>query len=188
MLEVELKFPVADPSSVLARLQALGAALDKPQLQTDRYFSHPSRDFARTDEALRLRSVGESHYITYKGPRLDAAAKTRKEIELLLGEGPQTLASWCELLAALGFLHLADVRKQRCKAQLAWEGISVQIALDEVAGLGSFVELEALASPEHLPQAQTAVCGLAESMGLAAPERRTYLELLLEKTRGHHGR
>ncbi len=179
MLEVELKFPSADPLTVPAALQSLGLAMGEEQEQVDRYFNHPARDFAATDEALRLRSVGEANYITYKGPRLDVAAKTRREIELPLASGPQTAAAWCELLAALGFRHVADVRKVRRKGRLGWRGFEIEIALDRVAELGTFVELETMAEVGSLDQAQAAVCSLAERLGLAGPERRSYLELLL---------
>lgn len=179
MLEVELKFPAADPHSVHGAVQGLGLAMGEEQEQVDRYFNHPGRDFAATDEALRLRSVGEANYITYKGPRLDVAAKTRREIELALTSGPQAAADWCELLATLGFQHVADVRKVRRKARLAWQGFEIEIALDRVAELGTFVELEAEAEADSLHQAQAAVCSLAERLGLAGAERRSYLELLL---------
>lgn len=179
MLEVELKFPAADPQSLHAALQGLGLTMGEEQEQVDRYFNHPGRDFAATDEALRLRSVGEANYITYKGPRLDVAAKTRREIELTLAAGPQAAADWLELLVTLGFQHVADVRKLRRKARLAWQGFDVEIAWDQVAELGTFLELETLASPSSLDRAQAAVCSLAERLGLAGPERRSYLELLL---------
>ena len=57
--EVELKFPVADASAMEQKLIGLAARFREPAEQTDRYFLHPCRDFARTDEALRLRRVGD---------------------------------------------------------------------------------------------------------------------------------
>ena len=73
--------------------------------RSDRYFAHPSRDFARTDEALRLRRIGEFNFITYKGPKLDATTKTRREIEIGLADGQQAATDAAELLAAIGFHH-----------------------------------------------------------------------------------
>ena len=70
MYEVELKFRVADLPAVEGRLAALGARFAAPVEQVDRYFAHPARDFAQTDEALRLRRVGDEIAITWKGPRL----------------------------------------------------------------------------------------------------------------------
>lgn len=82
MYEVELKFRVDDPADLERRLVGLAARFREPVEQVDRYFAHPSRDFARTDEALRLRRVGDDVAVTWKGPRVDAATKTRQELEL----------------------------------------------------------------------------------------------------------
>ena len=179
MLEVELKFPLADPAAVLPALEALGVSLGEPQEQVDRYFKPPWRDFAGTDEALRLRTSGQAARITYKGPRLHRTTKTRREIELPLAGGAQEVPRWHELLAALGLLHVADVQKTRRKARLTWQGFQIEIAMDTVAHLGSFIELETLAEPHDVQRAQAAVHSLAERLGLANPEPRSYLELLL---------
>ena len=80
-IEVEQKFPVADRAALDRQLAALGFVPRDAELQVDQYFAHPARDFARTDEALRIRRVGQFNYITYKGPKLDATTKTRREIE-----------------------------------------------------------------------------------------------------------
>src|SRR5262245_13223120 len=86
MYEVELKFPLADTGAVRKQLEALGA-LEHPVLeQADRYFNHPARDFAQTDEAFRIRKSGNSYRVTYKGPKLDTKAKTRREIEIPIGK------------------------------------------------------------------------------------------------------
>jgi len=61
MYEVELKFPLADPQPVVARLLEWGAQRSDAIEQTDLYFRHPSRDFEQTDEALRLRSSGSAN-------------------------------------------------------------------------------------------------------------------------------
>ena len=87
--EVEQKFPVADLAAVEAGLAALGAGISAPREEVDLYFAHPARDFAATDEALRLRLTGLQGSITYKGPKIDAVTKTRREIELPLGELPE---------------------------------------------------------------------------------------------------
>lgn len=86
MYEVEQKYRVVDVADLEARLNGLGAVWHDTAEQVDRYFGHPSRDFAATDEALRLRSTPDGVVITWKGPRLDATAKTRREIELPLAE------------------------------------------------------------------------------------------------------
>ena len=99
--EVEQKFPVGDLAGVEARLSALGAAVSEPREEVDLYFAHPARDFAATDEALRIRRVGESNCITYKGPKIDRTTKTRREIELAIPSGAEVPDAWQELFEAL---------------------------------------------------------------------------------------
>ena len=189
MYEVELKFRLIDPAAVESRLTALGARFSEPIAQVDRYFAHPARDFAATDEALRLRSVGDDVAITWKGPRLAGGTKTRREIELPLGaiaggrfDGrPVALDRWTELLEALGFCRVLEVAKRRRPGRVAWDGEDVELVLDDVAGLGDFLELELLATPEQVPAAQACLESLARAIGCGAPEPRSYLQLLLER-------
>ena len=79
-IEVEQKFRAAHSPELLARLQRLGATIEEPIEQIDQYFAHPVRDFAQTDEALRIRRVGDLNFVTYKGPKLDSTTKTRREL------------------------------------------------------------------------------------------------------------
>ena len=161
--EVEMKFPVADLATLQSRLAGLGATIAAPQSEVDVYFAHPARDFAKTDEALRIRRKGSFNFITYKGPKIDAATKTRREIELPLPPGEQAAQAWTELIEALGFAPVGEVRKSRRKAHVDWQGRSVEISLDEVAGLGVYVELELIAEADGLDAARSNILSLAEA-------------------------
>ncbi len=191
MYEVELKFSVPDTQAIEQRLIALAARFHEPIDQVDRYFAHPCRDFAHTDEALRLRRDGDDVVITWKGPRIDAATKTRREIELPLSVPlPQhgdpahpaefAIARWTELLEALGFRPVASVAKRRRPAHVAWQGMGVEVVLDSVTGLGNFLELELQAREGEVPVARACLESLASELGCGPSERRSYLELLLE--------
>jgi adenylate cyclase class 2 len=189
--EVELKYRAADVPEVEAALERLGASWHGTAEQVDRYFNHPSRDFAVTDEALRLRSTAVGVAITWKGPRLDATAKTRREIELplalaavpaaaeALAAVPATLDRWTGLLEALGFRRVREVVKRRRLATVAWEGAVIEVALDHVAGLGDFVELELQAESAGIAVAAARIESLARELGCTNPERQSYLEMLL---------
>jgi adenylate cyclase class 2 len=185
-IEVEQKFPVADLGAVAARLAALGAELGQPRVEEDRYYRHPARDFAETDEALRLRRVGPARWITYKGPKLDATTKTRREIELPLpaeSAGSETSETWENLLEALGFTPVAVVRKKRRKARLSLGDCPIEVSLDEVEQVGTFVELEVMTDAGQVESAKVLLAALATQLGLDGGERRSYLELLLERRR-----
>jgi adenylate cyclase class 2 len=129
--------------------------------------------------------------ITWKGPRIDAATKTRREIELPLANwlpkggdsanpAVSTIAHWTELLEALGFRPVATVAKRRQPARVHWQGMEVDVAIDSVADVGEYLELELQASEAEVPQARACLESLARELGCGKPERRSYLELLLE--------
>jgi adenylate cyclase class 2 len=176
--EVEQKFRLRNVTEMEAKLAPLGAQFASPITQIDHYFRHPARDFASTDEALRLRNVGSDNFITYKGPKVDPATKTRREIELPLVAGQHTIGRFTELLLALGFTPVASVTKQRRKATISWESLDVECAVDEVEGAGFFLELEISADDASLEIAKNSLTNLANRLGLHDQERRSYLELV----------
>ena len=137
-------------------------------MQEDLYFSHPCRDFSRTDEALRLRRVGgvpEAWYLTYKGAKLDGISKTREEIDMRTAPEIETI------LGKLGFSRVARVVKTR----RGFRKGDTLLYLDDVEGLGRFVELE---SASHDKGKLSVLAGIIMELGLKS-ERRSYLELLL---------
>lgn len=180
--EVEQKFRVDGLEDVRRRLEGLQATFQDELQQVDSYFTHPARDFAVTDEALRIRQVGEDCYITYKGPKIDATTKTRREIELPLPPGARTYEQFRELLEALGFRCRADVRKRRVNLHVPWQERTVEVSLDEVEGVGQYVELELTAEAGEMDGARRCIGDLAERLQLSVNERRSYLELLLQNT------
>ena len=83
------------------------------------------------------------------------------------------------MLEALGFRRVREVVKRRRTARLAWQGAEVEIALDAVAGLGDYMELELLAAADEVPAAQARIETLAGELGCRPHEPRSYLEMVL---------
>jgi adenylate cyclase class 2 len=103
----------------------------KSEIQEDTYFSHPSRDFRKSDEALRIRKTS-GIALTYKGPKKTSDLKTREEIEFTVPEDAFVL------LERLGFKNAFTIRKTRKTYKL--DGLTV--CCDLVEGLGEYVEVE----------------------------------------------
>ena len=177
-LEVEVKYRMADRKPLIDKLVAMGVSFVGEERHRDTYFAPPHRDFAETDEALRIRRTDAVGWITYKGPKIDAATKTRREVE-----APLELASaesLMDILKELSFTPVREVVKTRAVYATAYCGFPVTIALDVVQGLeGGFVELEIHAEEKELAEAREALLTLGKDMGLEDAERRSYLELLL---------
>lgn len=181
MYEVEFKFPVADPSQVVRRLETLGARFSSPCRQIDEYFAHPSRDFGATDEAFRIRSIDDDNRMTYKGPIVDPVAKTRKEIELGFEGGAEQRRSFRELLMHLGFQPVRCVAKQRTVYSFEFNGRPVELTVDRVDGLGNFVEIETIASESERDLARDCLLDLAAELELTGAIRKSYLVMLMEQ-------
>jgi adenylate cyclase, class 2 len=179
-LEVEQKFRVAGFEEIQQHLADLACTCSDRSQQIDRYFAHPSRDFSVTDEAFRFRCAGDSNWITYKGPRLDTTTKSRRELDLPLPDGPSYCDQFLSLLELLGFREVAAVEKQRRKAFIDWNGSQVEISLDEVLHVGTYVELEIMTEDSGFSAAKECLNSLAKRLGLTQIERRSYLNLLLE--------
>ncbi len=177
--EVEQKFRVSNLDALKSKIESLGGLPGQVEHQTDTYFRHPCRDFKKTDEAFRFRTINDETFVTYKGPRLAGPVKTRPEIELPVVSN--TVDQWRTIWLALGFTIAADVRKERRNFSISWRGTSVVIALDQVDGLGSFAEVELVIEREEvLSQAHELIQSLAHELGLTDVEKRSYLGLVLD--------
>lgn len=180
--EVEQKFRVPNHALVAFRLAALGARPGPPLNQQDLYLNHPSRNFAETNEALRIRTVGDLNVITYKGPKRPGPIKTRKEIEVEFAQGPLPLDQIRTIFALLGFKTIAIICKQRTPYHLHIHNRQVEVVLDVAENLGAFVEVETIALEDSdLAEAQRLVHEVAASLGLDNLETRSYLRMTLEQ-------
>lgn len=172
VIEAESKYHSPGNDKIERTLARLGAKKISEGAMEDVYFAHPSRDFGKTDEALRLRKEQEHAELTYKGPRMRTqSTKAREEVTLKI-DNP--LAAQ-RIVERLGFAESYVVKKRRISYLLD----ELRIDVDDVDGLGEFVELEVLTeSPERSAQLLETV---RKELGLDRLESKTYLELLIEK-------
>ena len=182
MLEVETKYRVADHSPIEARLRTWGATVVADHAEEDHYLNAPDRDFARTDEALRLRRIGAANYLTYKGPRRDSTTKTRTELEVACPPGDDPAAAFLALFGHLGYRRTAVVKKRRHIYELHRDSFRLHVCLDEVENVGRFVELEIVADESREADALTLLARTAAELDLKDGETRSYLEQLLGVT------
>lgn len=175
MYEVELKVE-ATHDEVRDRLDDAGGTFVESVVQEDVYYDAPDRNFAETDEALRIREEtkdGETiTKLTYKGPLIEAASKTREEAEMTVSDPAEMRL----ILDGLGYEPAATVRKERDRYTLA----NCTVTLDTVDGLGEFVEVER-ETADDVESTREAVIEVMEQLGLNPDEqiRTSYLGLLL---------
>jgi len=187
--EVEVKISISNAEAIESALLALGAKETNVEIQTDIYFDHPCRSFAETDEAVRIRSIGDIRELresinipphktemTYKGPKIDSTTKTRLELSL----GIDDIETAKTMLVELGFRRVASIRKHRSFFLLQ----DTTISIDEVEDIGTFLEFErVVASEEMIPPARDLIFSQLQELGIGQNEliRDSYLELYLRK-------
>lgn len=174
MYEVELKVRT-EHDGLRDRLDELGAERRGTVEQADTYYDAPHKNFAETDESLRVRREvvdgEESAVMTYKGPKVDEESKTRREVETAVGDGDDAAT----IFESVGFEPAATVHKERERFRL--DGYT--ITLDTVEDVGSFVEVETEA--EDIEGARQGAAKIMRDMGLDPDEqiRTSYLGFLL---------
>lgn len=179
--EVEQKYHVDDIPELESRIGGIDAVEEQTQEHIDTYYNHPSRDFAETREALRVRRVDGVPMITYKGTKLPGTVKARRELEWRLDPGDRDGTKTEELLDLLGFHKVAVVKKhRRCYAMPA-DLADFEVMIDEVAALGSFAEVELIAgNSSEIEAARERIGQLSGTLGLHRAESRSYLRMILE--------
>ena len=182
--EVELKYAITDVSQLLEKLEQFGLQFGDAVEELDTFYQHPAKDYAATDECLRIRHRAGEYKITYKGQKVDGVAaeetretKTRQEIELFLTDNAKTARQWDQLLSALGFRAAAELKKARRSAGLVYQEQKYELSLDHIDGLGNFIELETFADAMQLDDACRRIKSLAATLGLTQPITTSYLEL-----------
>ncbi|MEM0492163.1 MAG: class IV adenylate cyclase [Acidilobaceae archaeon] len=168
MREVEGKFRVecSNLESLKSIIESLGLEFKGEYLEIDKYYKHPCRDFLSTDEALRLRIIGDKVLLTYKGPRRDSRFKERIELSVTV---PQDVE---DILHNLGFQEsLVVVKKRRY-----YEGLNVVITIDIVENLGCFIEIESKRGEVGDVESLVKILGLTMDQYVS----ETYVEMLLK--------
>ncbi len=166
-MEVEIKVKIDDLEDFEREIVQRGAKYIREVKEEDEYFNHPCRDFAQTDEAVRIRNDGT---LTYKGPKVDRETKSREEINLKIG----SMEDARKLLISLGFRPVARVVKKRKYYKIG----NLTLCLDHVHKLGDFVEVECIGEYEPCKEK---VKAMAKELELGNFIRKSYLELLLER-------
>jgi homotetrameric cytidine deaminase len=166
-VNVELKARDTNPEVTAARCLNLGAVDQGALYQTDTYFTA-----RRGRLKVRSHDGGDSELIAYRRPdTLEAGESTYVRVP-----APDTIVEVLD--AALG---PATVVVSKRRQLLLWEG--VRIHLDEVDGLGSFVEFEAvLPDAGDLESARANVARLRSELGIEddALVSVGYADLLLD--------
>lgn len=134
-VEVELKFPLLNPKELIQRLNEIAKPKQQNIFQRDTYYIPAHRNFLakkKVNEWLRIRETKNKITLTYKNYYPDGIHC--KEFETKI----EDITALKNIFESLDFKEIVVVEKIRS----TWIFKEVEIAIDEVKGLGFFVELE----------------------------------------------
>ena len=139
MKEVEVKVRIKDVAETIKLFESQGHVFTGKISQRDAIYiplSEPTVPVALGANVLRVRREDSRTLFTLKqGQEL---AKLEKELEI---SDPETLE---EIFELLGYKKIAQVNKLRRKAKAG----DLEICVDEVEGLGCFVEVEKITAED----------------------------------------
>ncbi len=168
--EVEHKYQVENLAHIRDQIEQLGGgAFMLGNHETDIYFDMDDRRLTENDQAVCLRSMAPSGRVLWisKGPGPDRC------VAMDLHDADKAV----EMLTSLGFFEILRIEKAR---DLYFLG-ALHVTLDEVPGLGPFVEIAAMTDDEHaLGGLRQKIEVLAIKLGLSPANReaRSYRTML----------
>lgn len=135
MVETEVKIRIEDPESVKAKLLSLGAVVTRPRREEeDTLYDFASGLLRDSGRAIRIRTVGRTTTLTFKGPKRKARSfKVREEFETTVADRGQLR----KIVKGLGLQPCFAYRKRRTILKKG----RLTITIDETPA-GNFIELE----------------------------------------------
>jgi adenylate cyclase class 2 len=142
--EIELKFPVADPEALQARLPRLGFHLETPRtFEHNTLFDTPARDLRAKRQILRLREYGGIHTLTHKRIDDDNSDTTRYKIRIETETTVSDPHALAEIFAQLGYQPAFIYEKYRTEYSIFDPATNTtpHLVIDETP-IGTYAELE----------------------------------------------
>ncbi|OGG44785.1 hypothetical protein A2841_02310 [Candidatus Kaiserbacteria bacterium RIFCSPHIGHO2_01_FULL_48_10] len=164
MQEIEAKAKVNSPQELISKLEGLGCKLSDPIIQKDRIFV-PQGVVAipvpNGTNVLRIREQNDHYLFTLKQPISNQLDCIEHELTI---DNPKTMVSIIELL---GFHEISSVSKKRrkCKYQ------DIEICLDEVDQLGTYIEVEKMTEKEKGVAVQKELFSFLQKLGISETDR-----------------
>jgi adenylate cyclase class 2 len=183
MYEVEVKARLKDREEVVKKLESLGCKFGSELHQIDTIFAPkgtPYPLFPLGSPAIRVRKQNDKYFFTLKIPQTSHQDCVEREMEIKDGE------MMIEIFQLMKWDSLPTVDKKRIKTNYK----DMEIVLDEVEHLGSFIEAEKIVTTEHggdRVKIQEELLAFLESIGVSRTEQiidGKYDIMLYEKLNG----
>jgi adenylate cyclase class 2 len=164
MKEVEIKFKAGDLESLKTKLEALGFVLKAPLKQEDIIFipeDEPTVPVRAGINVLRIRKQsGEARLTLKQSDKNNHLSKLEHEIKIFDAEVAE------KIITCLKFKEMARVQKIRTTAK----NQEYEVCLDEVEGLGNFIEVEKI-TDEDPQEVQARMLEFVRTLGIDPANR-----------------
>jgi len=179
MQEIEVKARVKNQNQLMSKLGDLGIKLSEPIFQHDTIFAEQDWEFTQfvtERNILRIRRENNRTVLTLKRPGKNELDAEEHETEI---SNPDSMS---DMLKLMEYLPVVEVKKERQKAKynqnhpspLLRKGGEIEICLDEVEELGTYIEVEKLVKEADTEKVQEELFQFLESLGIARSDRETH--------------
>jgi len=179
MREIEVKARVKSADDVLKAAESLGMKFGKPIEQFDTTYENNLPNDDPNWNIFRIRKQDGRHILTMKH-HASSQSRDNYEYETLVEDEKEMV----KILNRLGFEHSIDLHKVRRTTKYK----DVEICLDEVDDLGTFVEAEKLTDDiADVEQIQNELWNLLAKLGAKRSDRvfNGYDTLMAQLLHGH---
>ena len=182
--EIEVKARITETDALIHALTNLGCTFGEPVSQDDTVYAEKIgtlEEFLSNDVFLRIRIQDDGKIIlTAKSPTKKFAehlVKIEHEVEVSSAEEARAI------LEMMRYRPMVRVQKSRQKAHLH----NYEICIDEIEGLGSFIELEVIGERDEAPRIQNEMWEFLQSLGVSSESqvKKGYDILMIEKESMH---
>ncbi|MEI8270244.1 MAG: class IV adenylate cyclase [bacterium] len=161
MYEVEVKMHLNNREAVIKKLKDLGCIFGEVLHQIDYIFIPEEVSFPPPLDVpvLRVRKENEKYFFTMKISMSNRQDCIEKELEIFEGE------KMLEILKFLKYKQVPVVDKKRIKTKIR----EIEVVLDEVVGLGEFLEAEKIVHThdgEERKKIQEELLSFLETLGI----------------------
>ena len=166
MKEIEVKAKAGDISQLKEKFISLGCEFFDPVVQDDRIYLKKGDSLDNRYPglvALRIRSENGKHILTLKKRRENDLDNI--ECEIIIDNPDQAH----DMLLHLGYDEVSHVHKTRHAC--SYNGLG--ICLDEVEGLGSFIEVEKMTEEDDGAAVQSELFCFLQTLGISEADRVT---------------
>ncbi len=166
MYEVEVKAALKDRKTVVSKLAALGCKFSPELHQIDRVFFPQEFSFPPPigTGVLRVRNQNGSYIFTLKISQSNHQDCIEREMEITEGD------KMIDILKLIKYAEAPVVDKKRIKTNYK----DIEIVLDEVEDLGSFIEAEKIVKSENKEdrkKTQEELFAFLETIGVSKEDR-----------------